>query len=305
MKANVKFFRALLGLFMVPGFYLLNGQESTLPADLVQPGAQVEKVAGGFAFTEGASCDAKGNVYFTDQPNNKIIVWSLDGTISTFMEPCGRSNGTYFDSKGNLWTAADEKTEIWKIAPDKKVTVVLGQYMGKALNGPNDLWVTKKGGVYFTDPFFVRTWWDHTAMPQPGQYVYYLSPDGKTLTKVVDDLLQPNGIVGTPDEKTLYVADMRGRKTWSYTINPDGTLSDKKLVCEMGSDGMTLDEKGNIYLCGNAVTIFDKNGKQLGKITVPGGQTRNLCFGDSDRKSLFITANTGLYRIKMQVRGVE
>ncbi len=282
-----------------------NGRNHSLQMDIIQSGAQLEKLAGGFSFTEGASCDAKGNVYFTDQPNNRILVWSTDGKLSTFMEPAGRSNGMYFDRKGNLWSCADEKNEIWKISPDKKVTVILGQFMGKALNGPNDLWITKKGGVYFTDPYYVRTWWDHSTMPQPGQYVYYLKPDHKSLVKVVDDLKQPNGIVGTPDGKMLYISDIRDRKTWSYMVNSDGSLSGKKLICEMGSDGMTIDEKGNLYLCGNGVTIFDQAGKQLGNIPVPEKWTANVCFGDRDKKSLFITASTGLYRIRLKVRGVE
>jgi gluconolactonase len=281
------------------------GHNFSLQQDIIQPGAQLEKLAGGFSFTEGASCDAKGNVYFTDQPNNKILVWTTDGKLNTFMEPSGRSNGMYLDRKGNLWTCADEKNEIWKISPNKKVTVVLGKYLGKALNGPNDLWINKKGGVYFTDPYYVRTWWDHNTMPQPGQYVYFLKPDHKTLIKIIDDLKQPNGIVGTQDEKMIYISDIRDRKTWSYIINSDGSLTGKKLFCEMGSDGMTIDEKGNLYLCGNGVTIFDKNGKQIGNIPVPEKWTANVCFGDPDMKSLFITASTGLYRIKLQVRGVE
>jgi gluconolactonase len=276
-----------------------------VPENIIQPGAVVEKLADGFSFTEGASCDMKGNVYFTDQPNNRILVWSSDGKLSTFLEPCGRSNGMYFDRKGNLWSCADEKNKIWKIAPDKKVTVIPVLFTGKALNGPNDLWINKKGGVYLTDPYYQRTWWDHSTMPQPGQFVYFLTPDHKTLVKVADDLKQPNGIVGTPDGKVLYVSDIRDKKTWSYHINKDGSLSDKKLFCEMGSDGMTIDEKGNLYLTGNGVTIFDKEGRKIGNISVPEKWTANVCFGDKDKKSLFITASTGLYRIRMQVRGVE
>jgi gluconolactonase len=283
--------------------WICSGQ--IVPENIIQPGAVVEKLADGFSFTEGASCDAKGNVYFTDQPNNRILVWSSEGKLSTFLEPCGRSNGMYFDRKGNLWTCADEKNEIWEITPEKKVKVFPCQFSGNILNGPNDLWINKKGGIYLTDPYYQRTWWDHSSMPQQGQFVYFLKPDHRTLVKVAEDLKQPNGIVGTPDEKLLYVSDIRDKKTWSYKINKDGSLSDKKLFCEMGSDGMTIDERGNLYLTGNGVTIFDKNGKKLGNISVPEKWTANICFGDRDRKSLFITASTGLYRIRMQVAGVE
>jgi gluconolactonase len=277
----------------------------TLQQEIIKPGAQLEKLAGDFLFTEGPASDAKGNVYFTDQPNDRIMIWTTEGKLLTFMQPSGRSNGMFFDSKGFLWSCADEKNEIWKIDMEKKVSVIIGQFGGKALNGPNDLWVNSKGGVYLTDPFYQRKWWNHTAMPQKDQSVYYLKPDLKTLIKVDSTLTKPNGIIGTPDEKRLYVSDIGAKKTWLYTINRDGSLGNKKLFCEMGSDGMTIDEKGNIYITGNGVTVFDKTGKQILNIQVPEKWTANVCFGDPDRKSLFITATTGLYRMRMQVKGTE
>jgi gluconolactonase len=142
-------------------------------------------------------------------------------------------------------------------------------------------------------------------MPQEKQCVYYLKPDHKTIIKVAEDLQQPNGIVGTPDGRMLFVADIRGNKTWSYSINSDGTLSDKKLFCEMGSDGMTIDSTGNLYLTGKGVTVFDKTGKKLGNIPVPENWTANICFGDRNMKSLFITASKGLYRIRLKVKGTS
>jgi gluconolactonase len=142
-------------------------------------------------------------------------------------------------------------------------------------------------------------------MPQEKQCVYYLKPDHKTIIRVTEDLQQPNGIVGTPDGKILYVADIRGNKTWSYSINSDGSLSNKKLFCEMGSDGMTIDSMRNIYLTGKGVTVFDKEGKKLGNIPVPENWTANVCFGDKNMKSLFITASKGLYRIRLKVRGTS
>ena len=187
---------------------------------------------------------------------------------------------------------------------DKNVDVILDKFNGRLFNGPNDLWISPDGSVFFTDPYYKRSWWNHTTMPQEKQCVYFLSSNHKTLKRVADDLVQPNGIIGTPDGKILYVADIGGRKTWSYLINPDGSLGNKMLFCEMGSDGMTIDKKGNIYLTGKGVTIFDKTGKQLGNIAVPENWTANVCFGDKDRKSLFITASKGLYRIRTQVKGV-
>jgi gluconolactonase len=271
--------------------------------DLIQPGAQLEKLADGFLFTEGPTCDAKGNIYFTDQPNDRIMVWSIDGQLSTFLQPCGHSNGLSFDKDGNLWACADEKNELWRISPDKTVMAIPSKYQDKLLNGPNDLFILRNGGVYFTDPFWKRTWWSHTTMPQDCQAVYYLAPDHKTITRVINDFAGPNGIVGTPDGKTLFVADHAGKKTWSYKINKDGNLSNKKLFCEMGSDGMTIDSKGNLYLTGRGITIFDKSGKQVGYIAVPDAGTTNVCFGGPDLKSLFITNMKGLYRIKMKIKG--
>jgi gluconolactonase len=271
--------------------------------EIIQPGTKIEKLADGFLFTEGPSSDAKGNVYFTDQPNDRIMVLSISGKLSTFMQPSGRSNGLSFDKEGNLWACADEKNELWCIAPDKNVSVIPSKYRDKPLNGPNDLWIAPNGGIYFTDPYYKRTWWDHDTMPQVCQAVYYLEPGHITFIRVADDLVQPNGIVGTPDGKSLFVADIGGNKTWQYSISKDGSVGNKKLFCEMGSDGMTIDIMGNIYLTGAGVTIFDRNGVLLGNIPVPENWTANVCFGGDDMKSLFITASKSLYRIRTLIKG--
>jgi gluconolactonase len=294
--------RKLLAFLPILMFLTTSFQDVTIN-DIIAPGAKVERLADGFSFTEGPSADSRGNVYFTDQPNDRIMVWSTAGKLTTFMQPSGRSNGLAFDKKGNLWSCADELTELWCIAPGKNVSVVVENYKNKLLNGPNDLWINKNDGIYFTDPYYKRPWWKHKERPQDIQAVYYLNPDHKTLIRVAEDLVQPNGIVGTPDGKMLFVADIGAKKTWSYTINADGTLSGKKLFCEMGSDGMTIDSKGNIYLTGDGVTVFDKTGKKIGNIAVPEKWTANVCFGGSDMKSLFITASKGLYRIKLKVKG--
>ena len=277
-------------------------QEKEL-AGILKPGAKLEKLSGDFSFTEGPAADAAGNVYFTDQPNDRIMMWSISGILSTFMQPSGRSNGMFFDRNGNLWSCADEKNELWCIHPDKTVEVVLREYDGKLLNGPNDVWVAPDGSIFLTDPFYKRSWWTHSEMPQDKQCVYFLGADHKTLRRVVEDLAQPNGIVGTPDGKTLYIADIKNNKTWSYLIKPNGALENKKLFCELGSDGMTIDSKGNLYLTGKGVTVFDKTGKKLGNVSVPENWTANVCFGGKNRKELFITASKGLYRIRTLVRG--
>jgi gluconolactonase len=258
-----------------------------------------------FSFTEGASVDKKGNVFFTDQPNNKIWEYSTDGKLSIFLDSAGRSNGMYFDKKGNLITCADENDQLWSISPDKKVKVLLKDYQGHLMNGPNDIWIDDKGGIYMTDPYYQRPYWTRTKPDLDGQKVYYL-PKGKKQPIIVDaDFKQPNGIVGTPDGKYLYVADIGDNKTYKYTINKDATLSDRKLFVAQGSDGMTLDEKGNVYLCGKGVTIYNPQGNKIGHIAINEPWTANLCFGGVNKDVLFITASTALYTVKMNVKGVE
>jgi Gluconolactonase len=271
---------------------------------IIAPGESLQKLAGDFIFTEGPASDAAGNVFFTDQPNDRIMEWSVEGKLSTFMQPCGRANGLCFDQQGNLWACADEKNELWKIAPDRKVTVVLKDYEGKLFNGPNDVWLMKSGALYFTDPYYKRPYWKRGPKEQ-GEFVYYLAPDHQKIVRVIDDLKQPNGIIGTPDQKTLYVADIGAKKTYRYAIQPDGHLKDKKLLCELGSDGVTLDDQGNLYLTGDGVTVFDSSGKQIEHIKVPEEWTANVCFGGKDRQTLFITASKSLYALRMQVKGVD
>jgi len=272
---------------------------------VIAPGAKLEKLAGDFKFTEGPTADKDGNVFFTDQPNNRILKWSVDGKLSTFMQPAGRANGMFFDAQGNLLACADEKTELWSVTPDGKHTVLAKEFEGKALNGPNDVWVRADGSLYFTDPFYKRPWWDYNQPPQGTEQVYFLSADRKTLKRVTTDLVQPNGIIGTPDGKKLFVADIKASKTYAFDIQPDGALANKRLHCELGSDGMTLDEAGNLYLTGRGVTVFDKAGKKIENIAVPEGWTANVSFGGKDHKTLLVTASTGLYSIQTKHRGAN
>jgi gluconolactonase len=270
---------------------------------VVAPGAKLQVLAGDFKFTEGPASDVEGNVLFTDQPNDRIMKWSTDGKLSTFKQPCGRSNGLCFDAHGNLIACADEQNQLWSIDPAGKVTVLVKDYQGKLLNGPNDVWARPDGGIYFTDPFYKREYWKRGPEEQDKRCVYFLGTDHKTLTRVVEDLKQPNGIIGTPDGKTLYVADIDGKRTYRYDIQADGSLANKKLFCELGSDGMTIDDEGNVYLTGRGVTVFDKTGKQIEHIDVAEPWTANVCFGGKDRRTLFITASTKLYSIQTRTRG--
>ena len=272
---------------------------------ITAPGAHLVKIAGGFTFTEGPATDADGNIFFTDQPSNRILKWhAADGAITTFLQGCGRANGTCFDAHGDLWTCSDEHNALWRISPDGKAAVVVADYDGKRLNGPNDVWVRPDGGLYITDPFYVRSYWQHGHQEQNTEGVYYLPPGGTQLVRVIGDFVQPNGLIGTPDGKTLYVADIGAGKTYRYTITPNGSLTDKHLFCQLGSDGMTIDSAGNVYLTGHGVTVFDPAGGQILHLPIPEDWTGNLCFGGADRHTLFITASKSVYAVTMRVHGV-
>jgi gluconolactonase len=273
--------------------------------DVAAPGATVKQLADGFVFTEGPACDGAGNVYFTDQPNDRIMKWSSDGKLSTFMRPCGRSNGLYFDKAGNLWACADEKNQLWCIGADGTSKVVVKGFEGKLLNGPNDLWIRPDGGIYFTDPLYPRKYWNRGPSEQSCQGVYFVTPDRKKVVRVLDDLKTPNGLIGTPDGTVLYVADLKAGKTYAYDIQKDGALKGKRLFCELGSDGMTIDNEGNVYLTGKGVTVFNTKGEQIKHIPVDARWTANVCFGGKDRKTLFITASQYVFGLQMRVHGVN
>jgi gluconolactonase len=278
--------------------------DSSQEQNIVAPGAQLTKLAGGLGFAEGPACDSHGNVFFTDQPNDRILEWSVNGKLTTFLQPSGRSNGLCFDADGNLWACADAQNQLWRISPSKKVTVVVTGFGGKLLNGPNDVWVRPDGGLYLTDPYYPRAYWHRGPKEQPSEGVLYLAPDHKTLIRADADLQKSNGIIGTPDGKTLYVSDIGTGRTYAYDIGRDGSLSHKRLFCVMGSDGMTLDSDGDVYLSGQGVTIFNPLGQQIAHSPVPEAWTGNVCFGGKDRKTLFITSSPSLYTLRMRVHGV-
>jgi gluconolactonase len=273
--------------------------------NLYSAGTKAVLIAKQFAFTEGPAVDKKGNVFFTDQPNNKIWKYSTDGKLSVFMDSAGRSNGMDFDSKGNLISCADGKNELWSISPKGKIEVLLTGYKGQIFNGPNDVWVRPDGGLYITDPYYQRDYWTHKKPELDGQKLYYL-PKGKHEAVMVDDkFVRPNGIVGTADGKHLFVADIGDNKTYRYDINKDGSLTNKMLFVAMGSDGMTIDELGNIYLTGKGVTIFNPKGEKIGHIDIDEPWTANICFSGKNRDVLFITASKAVYTFQMKVKGTN
>ncbi|WP_157363677.1 SMP-30/gluconolactonase/LRE family protein [Alkaliflexus imshenetskii] len=273
---------------------------------IIANGATPVLVSDAFKFTEGPASDAYGNVYFTDQPNNRIHKWSLDGTISLFMEESGRANGLYFDNEGNLLACADENNQLWSIdVASRNVDVLIDNFDNLKLNGPNDLWVDARGGIYFTDPYYKREYWQNPEQEIYYERVYYLLPDGSDVIIVDDELVKPNGIIGTPDGKVLYVADIGDDKTYSYTIHSDGTLSNRTLFCSKGSDGMTIDNRGNVYLTGDGVMVFNPSGEMIEHIKIDQPWTANVTFGGASQNILFITAMNSIYTLQMNVKGVR
>lgn len=278
----------------------LHGQNPGIIAE----NATVEKAGTGYAFTEGPAVDTEGRVFFTDQPNDRIHVWDEGKGISLWLEGTGRSNGMYFDNDGQLLACADEHNRVVRFDDRKEMRALLENYKGKHLNGPNDLWVSPTGDIYFTDPYYHRDYWEEGhAEAQDARGVYLLSRDGK-VSRVSEEYKQPNGLIGTPDGKTLYVADINDRKIWKYTIQPDGTLSDRTFFAPEGSDGMTINQQGNIYLTMDKVWVYSPQGELIAEIEVP-EHPSNVCFGGEERDILFITARTSVYTLKMNTKGVN
>ena len=259
-----------------------------------------------FEFTEGPAVDKEGNIFFTDQPNNRIWEYDTNEKLSVFMDEAGRSNGMYFDTKGNLITCADEKNQLWSISPKEKITILLSDYKGGIFNGPNDVWVNPiNGGIYFTDPYYKRGYWKTKHAHMKAQRIYYLAGNKKEPVIVEENLQKPNGLIGTSDGKFLYIADIEGNNTYKYTINSDGSLSNKQLFVDQGSDGMTIDNDGNIYLTGTGVTVYNKEGKLIRHIPVPEPWTSNVCIGGENHDILFITASKSFYKLILHTIKVD
>ncbi len=271
---------------------------------VIAQGSKVIKEAGGFKFTEGPAVAPDGKVYFVDQPNDRIHVWDENKGVELWLEGTGRSNGMYFNHSGQLVVCADEKNQLAFFDENKKLQVIYEVYDGKHLNAPNDLWIAPDGGIYFSDPYYHRSWWPegHKQL-QEVEGVYYLSPEG-TIIRVIDDFEKPNGLIGTPDGKILYAADIKAGKIWKYDIREDGTLVNKTFFAPNGSDGMTIDNKGNVYLTSGVVWVYSPKGKLLEEIEFP-EEPANVVFGGADRKTLFVTARKGVYTLRMKVKGVD
>jgi gluconolactonase len=302
-KVPIRCFIAALFILFVSNSTM--AQDTSLTKTALFDASKLQLISKEFKFTEGPSADKHGNIYFTDQPNDKIWRYGVDGKLSVFLTPSGRANGTSFDKQGNLIVCADLHQQLWSISPSKKVSILFKDINGKHLNGPNDVWVDQKGGVYLTDPYYQRDYWERKGPELDGEKVYYLPKGKKDLIMVSDALQKPNGLVGSPDGKTLFVADIKGNKIYKFSINTDGTLGKPVAIISQGADGITLDAMGNLYLAGKGVTIYNQAGKQIGYLKIDEPWTANLCFGGKNNDELFITASTALYKIQMNVKGAN
>ena len=267
---------------------------------VVEPGAQIRKLADGFGFSEGPVSDSDGNVYFSDYGKDIICRWSLDDSLSTVMKEIGGPIGLYFDQAGRLLICAARSHRIKAVDTSGVITEYPDTYHGKLLNSPNDIWVDPKGGIYFTDPRFAPL---KEKVEQDGYHVYYIPPGTTSIIRAADDLSRPNGIIGSLDGRLVYVTDTPDDKTFVYTVNEDGTLSNKKIFAKEGYDGMTVDVEGNVYITmEKSIEVYSQEGKKVDSIPVPDKPT-NVCFGGKDKKTLFITARVSLYSLRMRVRG--
>jgi gluconolactonase len=267
---------------------------------------KVQRLNTDFAFTEGPASDAAGNLYFTDIPNSRIHKRDAKGTLSVFAEPTGHCNGLMVVGNRLLACEMDGQLKEYDLTTGKETSLAT-EYNGARFNAPNDLVIDKAGGIYFTDPRYRAP----DPWPQDKEAVYYRAPDGK-VTRLIEDRTAPNGVILSPDEKTLYVIPSMEKQMWSYPVESAGKIGAGKVFCELtqpegkdnkGGDGLTIDTKGNLYITTTlGLQIFAPSGKQRGIIKVP-EHPANVSFGGKGRSTLFVTARKSLYSVETQTSG--
>jgi gluconolactonase len=272
-------------------------------SSVVAEGAIFQPIAGEYRFTEGGTADANGDVYFSDIPENRIYRWnSSNGSVQLVTDKLNRPNGLSFSPSGDLMVCESGARRIVTITANNNIRNSANELNGLRFNSPNDLWLDPFGGVYFTDPRYGK---NRDDMEMDGEFVFYFRP-GKNRATIVDrNLTRPNGITGTPDGKALYVADPGDNKTYVYQIEPNGGVSNRELFVERGSDGMTLDSRGNVYLTNeDSVWVYTPNGGLVSRLPLPdGARPTNVCFGGPARSTLFVTARNTAFTLAMKVTG--
>jgi gluconolactonase len=273
---------------------------------------EFETIATGCIFTEGPLWHRRERyLLFSDMPGDHLRRWSEKDGVTTFRKPCNKSNGLAWDNQGRLIACEHASSHLTRTEADGRITVLASRYEGKELNSPNDVVVRSDGAIYFSDPTYGRV--EHYGVPRSPQLafrgVYRLSPDGKTLSLLADDFGQPNGLCFSRDEKVLFVNDTDRQHIRAFDMKADGTLANSRLWAktvgkgEGAPDGMKIDSAGNLYCCGpGGIHVFAPDAQCLGVINVP-EYTANFCWGDDDCRSLFITASTSVYRIRVATPG--
>ena len=281
---------------------------------LVADGAKVTKLAGDMKFTEGPVWLPKEKkLVFSDIPNSKLMQWSESDGLSEFRKS-ENANGNILDLEGRIISCQHGARNLIRIETDGTTTVLADKFDGKRFNSPNDVAVRSDGSLWFTDP----PWGLTEPHEIPGHWVYKLTPKTGKVEVVHKYLAMPNGIVFSPDEKRIYIADTGGNKRHPdsefhntpasiqcHEMLDSGKLGKKLFHIDAGSDGMAVDVKGNLYTThGGKVHIYDADGKELEQIDTPEGPA-NVCFGGDDYRTLFITARTSLYSVRMQHPGLK
>ncbi len=271
------------------------------------PAGKTSVLHSGLKFTEGPAADGRGNVFFTDIPANTIYKIDASGELSVFTDESNHANGLMFNAAGEMVACEmDGQIVVWNV-DQKRRRVLASEYDGKRFNAPNDLVLDESGGVYFTDPHFRAP----KPLPQEKMGVYYVTSSGK-VSRLIDDLAAPNGVILSPDEKTLYVFPSMSAEMMAYPVVSPGKLGEPRVFCKLkqqetggskGADGVTLDVAGNLYITSHlGLQVYDPAGKLLGVIPVP-EKPANVTFGGADRDKLYVTARTSVYRIPMQAKG--
>jgi len=274
--------------------------------DLVDGPPTVREVAAGFTFTEGPAADSHGDVFFSDIPRKKIHVWRIGsgaGEVETWLEDSGSTNGLFFGGDGLLYACQmGESRRVVAIDPlSKEVRSLAERYDGRRFNAPNDLVVDPEGGIWFTDPGYGRK---PEEVEQDCEAVYWISPDRSEVRRVADGFRRPNGIIPSPDRRTLYITDRDGDVTWSYPVVAPGKLGPRRRFADVGCDGFAVDERGNLYATVKepVLRVFGPDGRVIGDIPLP-VPAANATFGGRDRTTLVITARDKVFSLPMKVRG--